>query len=1642
MNALRVLPATNWRRLKASVAVLFFLLAFASLLMADSTTVINEVHYHPVDASQTEWIELANTMSYDMDLGGWKLTGAVDYTFPTDTVIAAGRFVVVAADPAKVQLRSIFEEPLGPFEGRLSNQGERIELRNVSGRLMSWVDYNDREPWPVAADGSGATLAKIDPETNSASVESWRASEQFGGTPGGGNFTGAPESSMRINELDPAGWIEIANPGEAANLVDHLIGVAGDVNREVLLPDLPIDGSGFTVISKEMLGFEIEEGDLVCLYAPNKARVLDAVLADTVVRGRSEEHADRWLYPTASTPGEVNAFALEEAVVINEIMYRPYPLAASPATPPVFEEQDLSGPNSNWRFWQGTPQTDDAWRQLEFDPAEWEEGGPPFSGGNTVLPGDAGEPTSLRIGKSAYYFRLTFEVDAIGEGQTMQLQHLVDDGAAFYLNGEEITRFNLPEGEVTGSTRATDPVENPAWSEALVIPAERLWIGQNVLAAEVHQSSALDRDVAFSAAVSLGKLLELGLPAQPFRDGPEEWIELYNRSERAVDLSGWSLREGIRFDFPEGTQLAPQAYLVVANDAAMLREKYPDLQNVLGDFEGSLSNSGENVILRDRRRNPADAVRYYDGGRWPVHADGGGSSLELVDPEADNAVAEAWAASDEGAKAAWQEIRYRMISDQTYGLNTWNELRIGMLSAGEILIDDVRVLEDPDGAAKQLVQNGEFKNSLFNPDVYTNRWRFVGNHRHTHAVPDPENPDNHVLHLIASGSTDTKHNHLETTFSSNTKLQDGEEYEVSFRARWVAGSNQLNVHAYYGRLARTHRIEVPRQHGTPGAPNSRLLENTGPTYETFQHAPLLPPPGENVTVSVAAADPHGVESVTLHYAEGGGGFVSVPMEDGEDGVWKGTVPGMAAGSVVQFYIEGKDALGALSWFPADGRDSHALYIVDDGRGTDLPVHEIRLIMKEEDFDFMFDRLNLISNERQGCSLLLDGTKFVYDTGVRLKGSPAGRARDGALYQGFNIAFPPEQLYRGLHSSVSIDRSGRAPRAGDQDEVYVKHLFNRAGIPGMFDDLGYIVSPTSTHTSTALFSMARYGRVFTNSQFEDGDLGSVFNLEITYDPTTTVGGRETVKNPVPFSHGGATDFRDLGDDKEQYRWAFEMRTGRRADDYEGLMAFCQTMDLPKDQLARKIDEVMNVDAWMRAAAMHNLCGIGDTWWNNGLQHNLRLYVPGDGRGVVGLPWDLDFVFTGGVTASIKSAGGNLRRVMDIPVNTRLYHGHLLDIIDTAFNPDYMERWLTHYGSKVGQNYSSSLNYIRRRSEFVRGRVEDDSPPVKFAITTNGGASLTTEQSLLKLEGDGWVNVRTIRRAGESEALNAVWTSSKTWEVTVPLVSGMNEIVLEAYDFRDQFLDSDGITITSTATEATPFEHLRITELHYHPVEDEDTEFIELHNLSDQPLDLSGVVFTDGIDFRFAAGASLAPLSYGVLVRDEVAFEQRYGSEVRVLGVYGLSSSLSNGGERVELFDGEHRILAFTYRDDWIDATDGGGRSLELRDPSTAPASLGDATAWAASGAEHGSPGEANGSSTDGGDPAIAWVEVTLEDAEFVASYRRPAGSSDTIQLSSDLEDWQTTILDHIDVIPLGEDEELVTIRIPREEKTQYVRIIAP
>ncbi len=123
-----------------------------------------------------------------------------------------------------------------------------------------------------------------------------------------------------------------------------------------------------------------------------------------------------------------------------------------------------------------------------------------------------------------------------------------------------------------------------------------------------------------------------------------EYLELYNNSGFDVDISGWSFAQGITYVFDEGTILADANYLVVARVPDSIIAYY-GITNLVGPFSGALSNGGETLELVDANATSMDIVTYDDGGEWPSDPDGSGPSLELIDPNFDNSLAESWAAS-------------------------------------------------------------------------------------------------------------------------------------------------------------------------------------------------------------------------------------------------------------------------------------------------------------------------------------------------------------------------------------------------------------------------------------------------------------------------------------------------------------------------------------------------------------------------------------------------------------------------------------------------------------------------------------------------------------------------------------------------------------------------------------------------------------------------------------------------------------------------------------------------------------------------------------------------------------------------------------------------------------------------------------
>src|SRR5437773_10621264 len=105
---------------------------------------------------------------------------------------------------------------------------------------------------------------------------------------------------------------------------------------------------------------------------------------------------------------------------------------------------------------------------------------------------------------------------------------------------------------------------------------------------------------------------------------------------------------------------------------------------------------------------------------------------------------------------------------------------------------------------------------------------------------------------------------------------------------------------------------------------------------------------------------------------------------------------------------------------------------------------------------------------------------------------------------------------------------------------------------------------------------------------------LFEYELIYQLNTTdTGGPEGNKVPAPDSVVG-TNIRNLGDDKEGYRWDFLIKNNEDRDDYSRLMLFCKTMEMSGTAFNSQITNIVDMDAWLRGAAVNALVGIGDSY----------------------------------------------------------------------------------------------------------------------------------------------------------------------------------------------------------------------------------------------------------------------------------------------------------------------------------------------------------------------------------------------------------------------------------------------------------------
>lgn len=1343
--------------------------------------VISEIMYHPAertDGKKLEYVEIFNTHDWPEDISFWRLSGAVEYRFPTNTVIPKRSFLVVAASPEDIKAVYGIANVVGGFTNSMPNDSGSVRLRSAADAIMVEAEYDSVPPYPVSPDGGGHSLVLARPSHGEGQPEAWAASELIGGSPGTAEPSPShPFKSVFINELvthtdDPqVDYVELYNySSQAVDLSGCVLTDDPATNKYVIPEGTVISPLGFVVVDQNELGFALaSSGEKIFLFNPAHTEVVDAVnigpMENGVSYGRYPDGARDFCECKTQTPGGNNSAPMIRDVVINEIMYKPIS-----------------------------------------------------------------------------------------------------------------------------------------------------------------------------------------------RDDNDEYVELYNKGGTAVDLSRWRFVSGIDFQFPMNTVLPAGGYLVVAKNTARMMSNYPNLHdgNLVGNFKGTLANSGERLALAmphmDITTNAnqtlstnvmyivVDEVRYEKGGRWPHWADGGGSSLELIDSNSDNRRADQWADSDESSKSAWTTVEWTGVLDNGNGGYPPNQLQMFLLGAGECLVDDVEAFKS---GGKNLVSNPSFESLT--------GWALQGNHKQSHLQSEGGVSNGSCLHVMSQGRGDTGANRIRTALGQG--LSEGVTGTLRAKVRWLKGWPEFLLRFRGNWLEATRRLNVPANLGTPGMSNSRRRSNAGPAIYDVAHQPVMPSVNQVVTVRARVDDPNSLASLVLNYrVDPDTNMVSVGMTYNGAGYYSAKIPGQKTGALVAFHIQATDGsiAAARTLFPNDAPERECLIRYGEpSQGGNFGTYRVWLTKKNLD---LWSQREKLDNAPIDSTFVYGSQRAVYNVGALYAGSPflsPGYDSPTGNLCGYVFEFPEDDLCLNA-TDFTMDWPVRDGTA--QLEHIAYWMAEQLGLPNSYRRFVHLYV-NGNHRGTIYEDCLQPNSDTVDQWFPDDADGHLYKIDDWFEFDDAASG---------FSNIDATlqNFTTTGGQKKtaRYRWSWRKRAVKEsANDYSTLFALVDAMNNSNaNTYTAGVQALVDVPQWMKTFALEHIVINWDSYgYNRG--KNMSTYKPNMGKWTLFM-WDVDFLFMmgGSTDTDLFSIGDpTMVTLLNNPPFRRMYYQALQDyalgpMTSTAVRPQMDARYagLVANGISVSSP-DEAKTWLEQRRTYVQQQV--NLVNAAFAITSGSGQNFSTNRSTMTLTGTAPVAVRRITINGLEYPLT--WRTMTGWSATIALQPGQNQFVVQGYDRTGLPVASTplSITINYTGTADLPEDKLAINEIMYHPSVS-GASFVELFNRSTTTsFDLSQWRL-NGADFIFPDGTLIMPQGYLVVVEDRLVFATNYGASIPLVGVY--NGTLDHGGETLSLIkpggtNGDDVVIdAVAYNDKapWPVEADGYGSSLQLIDPAQDNRRVGN---WAAS-----------------------------------------------------------------------------------------------
>ncbi|MEJ6580311.1 MAG: lamin tail domain-containing protein [Akkermansiaceae bacterium] len=979
-----------------------------------------------------------------------------------------------------------------------------------------------------------------------------------------------------------------------------------------------------------------------------------------------------------------------------------------------------------------------------------------------------------------------------------------------------------------------------------------------------------------------------------------EFIELFNNGASAVDLSGWTINDDVDFLMADGTTLAAGANLVIAKNRAEFLALHPGLDpnQVLGDYSGSLSNSSARIELRNSLEVVVDEVTYFDGGRWSDAPDGGGTSLQLIDPDSDNSLAPNWTAGDESASAQTITLEHTGVLDLGH-LKAPEATRFFILLAGkgEAVIDNVEVIVN----GGNVVANGTF-------DTGTSGWKLLGTH-------SPSVAQSGALRLIASDGGDLA-NLVETTLTE--AIPPGATVTLRATCRWVSGNPDILLGLNGGWIEAAGTLPVPNAVGTPGAPNFSA-GNAGPAITEVNHFPLFPQVGESIKISARVDDPDGVASVRLRYRiDPSSSTQQIIMAHQGEGIYTGTIPAQTSSKMVAFHLLTIDSgsPAVITRFPVDATNRECLVKVGEvtPRGD---LSTMRIWITDNTLVEWRDRTRS-SNLDLDATFVSDGRVF-YNVGVHYAGSQNGvTIYDSPVGNptGYNISLPGDEVFLNTQK-LTLDRETTRD-ATRQRERLLFWFLEKLGLPNLHRRYVHVYVNGIKRDSLIMEDVQKPNRDIMDEWFADKGRLTKTNPWFEFD-----GDSEVIKDTPGSAIGNRLEhFTTTGGEYKipRYRWNWSHGSGHDdGHDFLGLFELISAAESPDSELVERMREKTDLRQWMRTFAANDLGSYWDTFGNPGSKNAYLFESLESGKWSV-VVWDMDVglgVFNDPFNATLFPANvdPNLKRLYDDPNAVRDYWQALDESLNSFFTAmagsdarDILQETydvLLANGAAVTSPFAPSGpdglsvdTWINQRQTFLQSELAGKNAP----FTVSGPASSNSVYATI----GGTLPLAVTAISANGIPLSLSHSSITAWSSQVALQPGSNSLFVQAFDSAGTSLGSGTLEITYTGSET--WIGLKINEWMasnsaesgiLDPADSDSDDWIELFNPTANAVSLAGWALSDDLEdplkFIIPAGFAIPANGYLIVWADDESLQ----NEVALRQEIHVPFKLSAGGELIVL-----------------------------------------------------------------------------------------------------------------------------------------------